>query len=212
MSGLAKEWGLNQGLYAVPDYLFGTDYESYIQDPRGKTKSFVYGQYTGDALSIITGATELVTSALVIVSGGLFSIGAVPFTGGASLTVAPVAVGVTTVMATHGSTAIVSAAKNMGEGHNWDPQIHQKINWKTQKEKLNKHKDINGRSGDLSTKSEPNSSNDLYVDGELYQRRFFDENGRVIKDIDFKHGEKPGSHEFPHEHFWEWIDDIPQRK
>ncbi|WP_314065402.1 DUF4279 domain-containing protein [uncultured Vagococcus sp.] len=124
MSGLAKEWGLNQGLYVVPDYLFGTDYESYIQDPRGKTKAFVYGQYAGDALSLITGAAELVSSGLVLVGGGLFSIGASPFTGGASLTVAPVAVGVTTVMATHGSTEIVSAANNMGGGHNWDPTLN----------------------------------------------------------------------------------------
>ncbi|WP_314065396.1 hypothetical protein [uncultured Vagococcus sp.] len=30
ISGVAKEWGLNQGAYAVPDYLFGMDYESYI--------------------------------------------------------------------------------------------------------------------------------------------------------------------------------------
>ncbi|WP_314065395.1 hypothetical protein [uncultured Vagococcus sp.] len=54
------------------------------------------------------------TSALVIESGGLLSISTISFAGGAYLTVAPVAVGVTTVMATHGSTAIVTAEKKYG--------------------------------------------------------------------------------------------------
>jgi len=73
------------------------------------------------------------------------------------------------------------------------------------------HKDINGRSGDLPTSSTPNSSKDLYVDGKLWQRRYYDANGNVIKDIDFWHT-NPHSHTFPHEHFWEWIDGVPKRK
>ena len=76
---------------------------------------------------------------------------------------------------------------------------------------MNNHKDVNGRSGDLPKTSTPNSSQDLYVDGELYQRRFYDGDGNMIKDIDFTHGGLPGIHQFPHEHYWDWTDGDPSR-
>lgn len=70
------------------------------------------------------------------------------------------------------------------------------------------HTDKYGDSHDnLPTKDQkPNSSMDLYdkETGELLQRRFFDENGRAIKDIDYKHNDPHNTHTFPHEHYWDW--------
>jgi len=86
----------------------------------------------------------------------------------------------------------------------------EKIDWKTQWDKLNNHTNLNGRSGDLPKTSAPNSSMDLYVNGNLWQRRFYDAAGNMIKDIDFYH--TGNNHIFPHEHFWEWINGIPKRK
>ena len=53
---------------------------------------------------------------------------------------------------------------------------------------------------------EPDSYQDLYDhNGELKQRRFYDPDGKAIKDIDYKHSGE--GHVFPHNHFWRWIGD-----
>lgn len=58
-----------------------------------------------------------------------------------------------------------------------------------------------GRNGSLPRTGEPNSSTDLYNEqGELTQRRFYDESGKASLDVDFKHG---GNEPFPHTHTWE---------
>ena len=85
------------------------------------------------------------------------------------------------------------------------------IDWAKQSDRMPTHKDINGRSGDLPSTSTPNSSQDLYVNGELWQRRFYDNDGNMIKDIDFIYNDKY-PHPFPHEHFWEWINGNFHRK
>ncbi|WP_227055622.1 hypothetical protein [[Clostridium] hylemonae] len=75
-----------------------------------------------------------------------------------------------------------------------------------------KHKTKTGRSGDLKTKGEPNSSEDLYNEnGELLQRRYYDKNGNVEYDIDYKHDNSHNNHKFPHGHEWEWKDGKPIR-
>lgn len=58
-----------------------------------------------------------------------------------------------------------------------------------------------GRS--LPIKHSPNSSMDLHDEDGLKQRRYFDENGRAIEDIDYRHSDD-GTHVFPHRHDWEW--------
>lgn len=75
---------------------------------------------------------------------------------------------------------------------------------------LDNHTVINGK---LPTTGDANSSMD-YVDdaGDLIRRRFFDENGNVIKDVDFTDHGNPKLHpDVPHEHYWEWNDGIPKR-
>ncbi|MDF9825384.1 hypothetical protein M2475_001839 [Breznakia sp. PF5-3] len=96
-------------------------------------------------------------------------------------------------------------SKNKNKGSNAD--------WKKQTDKMNNHTDKYGDSHDnLDTKGEPNSSTDLYDKNtkELLQRRFYDENGNVIKDIDFKHNDPNNNHIFPHEHYLDWTKNPPR--
>ena len=61
------------------------------------------------------------------------------------------------------------------------------------------HQTKTGRVGELPIKGEPNSSIDLKnSNGDLLQRRFFGKDGRVEMDIDFRHGDAHGNHQFPH--------------
>ncbi|WP_317913556.1 T7SS effector LXG polymorphic toxin [Carnobacterium maltaromaticum] len=56
----------------------------------------------------------------------------------------------------------------------------------------------------LDPKGEPNSSADLLnPDGSVKQRRYYDEKGRVLEDIDYNHTDN-GTHVFPHRHKWDW--------
>ena len=62
------------------------------------------------------------------------------------------------------------------------------------------NKKVKGRTGNLSTEGEANSSTELYNEnGKLIQRRYYDKNGKVEFDIDFSHGV---NHKFPHIHNW----------
>ena len=55
-------------------------------------------------------------------------------------------------------------------------------------------------------KGDPNSSLDiLEKDGNVVTRRWFDENGNAIRDVDMTNHGNPKQHpEWPHEHFWEY--------
>ncbi len=49
----------------------------------------------------------------------------------------------------------------------------------------------------------PNSSADEFTkDGKLKQRRYYDENGKPQKDIDYTDHGNPKDHEAPHDHYW----------
>lgn len=86
------------------------------------------------------------------------------------------------------------------------PNKYNNYDWTRLKSKLDIHEDVYAeRSGALPKTSTPMSSKDLYVKGELWQRRYYDAEGKCIKDIDFMHGGKD-THVFPHEHFWTWKD------
>lgn len=55
-------------------------------------------------------------------------------------------------------------------------------------------------------KGEPNSSIDILdKDGNVVTRRWFDENGNAIRDVDMTNHGNPKQHpEWPHEHFWQY--------
>lgn len=71
---------------------------------------------------------------------------------------------------------------------------------------------VNGRHGDLPTRgAKPNSRYDLYVNGEKVQSRWFDSNGKVVKNRDYKHQDAHNNHTFPHDHNWNWNYGFPKR-
>lgn len=55
-------------------------------------------------------------------------------------------------------------------------------------------------------RGEPNSSIDILdKDGNISTRRWFDENGNAIRDVDMTNHGNPAQHpEWPHEHFWQY--------
>ena len=76
------------------------------------------------------------------------------------------------------------------------------------------HSTRTGRVGSLPAKNgPPNGSIDLYDEaGNLLQRRFYDESGNALLDVDFIHGNGDGTHVFPHFHDWDWTQKPPRLK
>ena len=107
----------------------------------------------------------------------------------------------------NGSSAIITLGMFSG-GSNQNN--NQNADWENQTERKANHTDVHGRSGDLPPTAAPNSSQDLFVNGKLWQRRFFGSDGRMIMDIDFYHN-NPDAHTFPHRHFWDWSTGTPRR-
>ena len=68
-----------------------------------------------------------------------------------------------------------------------------------------------GRRGELDTDTVPNSRQDLYVNGKRVQSRWFDHEGKVIRNRDYDHQDAHHNHVFPHDHHWEWINERPKR-
>lgn len=56
----------------------------------------------------------------------------------------------------------------------------------------------------LKRTGKPNSRVDRYKDGKKMQSRWYDENGRAIRNRDYSHN---GNLDFPHDHSWTWNDD-----
>lgn len=68
-----------------------------------------------------------------------------------------------------------------------------------------------GRRGELDTDTVPNSRQDLYVNGKRVQSRWFDHEGKVIRNLDYDHQDAHHNHEFPHDHHWVWKNGHPIR-
>lgn len=43
------------------------------------------------------------------------------------------------------------------------------------------------------------------------QSRWFDANGKVVRNRDYYHQDSHHNHEFPHDHNWEWENEKPIR-
>ena len=64
----------------------------------------------------------------------------------------------------------------------------------------------------LPANDQPNSSADLLnPDGSVKQRRYYDDEGKPILDVDFNHTDD-GTHKFPHVHIWDWSKKVPRSK
>lgn len=64
--------------------------------------------------------------------------------------------------------------------------------------------EIEGNTGDLPANWFPNSRIDLRnpITGQRTQQRWFGPDGRAVRDRDWSHGNRGGSHRFPHDHRW----------
>ena len=71
---------------------------------------------------------------------------------------------------------------------------------------------VRGRSGSLPTSNaKPNSRYDLYNDEEKIQSRWFDSEGKAIRNRDYHHQDAHDNHFFPHDHEWDWSEGFPRR-
>lgn len=71
---------------------------------------------------------------------------------------------------------------------------------------------VHGKKGDLPTKrAKPNSRYDLYINNIKHQSRWFDVNGKVVRNRDYIHQDPHNNHFFPHDHDWIWIKNNPIR-
>lgn len=71
---------------------------------------------------------------------------------------------------------------------------------------------IYGRSGNLATQvSKPNSRYDLISNGKRIQSRWYDAEGKVVRNRDYIHQDVLKNHVFPHDHIWSWINGKPIR-
>lgn len=71
---------------------------------------------------------------------------------------------------------------------------------------------IDGRYGDLPVRdADENARYDLYVDDEKVQSRWYDDEGKVVRNRDYYHQDPKGDHSFPHDHNWDWNDGKPYR-
>lgn len=71
---------------------------------------------------------------------------------------------------------------------------------------------VNGRHGDLPTRgAKPNSRYDLYVYGQKIQSRWFNSEGKAVRNRDYSHQNAHANHNFPHDHNWIWERGIARR-
>ena len=56
----------------------------------------------------------------------------------------------------------------------------------------------------LDSTGKPNSRVDRYKNGKKVQSRWYDENGRAIRNRDYEHQNPLHDHTFPHDHAWNW--------
>ncbi|GAA0352345.1 RHS repeat-associated core domain-containing protein [Bacillus horti] len=78
-------------------------------------------------------------------------------------------------------------------------------NGKGKNDPMPNHSTIQGNK--LPMQGKPNSSIDRVDDkGKVIQRRYYDENGRPIRDVDFTDHGHPKHHNVPHEHIWDLSD------
>lgn len=61
----------------------------------------------------------------------------------------------------------------------------------------------------LKKVGKPNIRVDKYKNGEKIQSRWYDKDGRAIRNRDYKHS---GNMNFPHDHKWDWSKEDPRGK
>ncbi len=209
-------------LGTIPQYMkgiFDSGVENFSlgcihpQEPQKWSLGYKTGRQVGDALSIGAGKGIIGIGTDIGTSGAVVSVGSL---GTASAVSVPVSVLGFTLAAYGSAVAVKSATSfaadashpikcelNSCDGKNKVTTGTDYDSYRKRGETFPNHKvDPSGNS--LDRYGEPNSSMDqLNPDGTVKQRRYYDQEGRAIEDIDYNHTDD-GTHKFPHRHKWEW--------
>ncbi|WP_413232240.1 WXG100 family type VII secretion target [Paenibacillus sp. BJ-4] len=173
------------------------------------------GEILGHVATTLQGAGEVIVGA-----GGEGLSVAVSSTGVGSIIGIPGLIG-SAALVTHGGTTAVKSASGIGRSSSELLQMIKGEGGGSSKQTLTSNKgtpiDVTPSSNHTSTitnphpaKGEPNSSVDILDKntGEIKTRRYYDENGRAIRDVDYtNHGNSKQHPEWPHEHVFEWKED-----
>ncbi|MCJ1989080.1 hypothetical protein GYN21_02500 [Lactococcus piscium] len=124
LDGAMGSWATNIGVYPTMDSLFGTDNVNYYQNIRAKTKGYTYGQYTGDAIGVISGVFEVVSGTAMLAGGKAFGLVASPFTGGGSMAFSIAVIDpIGATITAHGASTATLSVVSFANGHDWDPEL-----------------------------------------------------------------------------------------
>ena len=215
-NGKSFGYGLTDAVIDNNTFDLSTHVRTGLNLNRPNNNYYYAGRMTGDAITTVEGAGLVVTG---LGETGLTIAGAAP-SSGASLALTPTAVG----QIAAGGGVIANSGKNFGnditlfakaqkqqtsgiiqKDHMDISSIKGKVpDWQYEQMDLGvplkKHKVLDREEiNKLNYFGEPNSSVDLIANGEVKQRRYFDNDGNIIVDIDFSHG---GKHPLPHKHVW----------
>lgn len=196
----AFQWGFFTQIFrlngmSVFESLFGeVGPHYYYQNFPGYGK----GKYAADFVGLIESGAIYFGSGSIFVGGWLAAIG----TGGAGAAALPVIDSVALAWWAHATMVGGQATAHLFSGEGSSGNEDGFNNAIENGEKLSKHRVV--EEGGLPKNGEPNSSADiLNPDGSVKQRRYYDDKGRAIEDIDYNHPDD-GTHEFPHRHKWDW--------
>ena len=215
-NGKSFGYGLTDAVIDNNTFDLSTHVRTRLDLNRPNNNYYYAGRMTGDAITTVEGAGLVVTG---LGETGLTIAGAAP-SSGASLALTPAAVG----QIGAGGGVIANSGKNFGnditlfakaqkqqtsgiiqKDHMDISPIKGKVpDWQYEQMDLGvplkKHKVLDREEIEKFNRfGEPNSSVDLITNGEVKQRRYFDNDGNIIVDIDFSHG---GKHPLPHKHVW----------
>ncbi len=56
----------------------------------------------------------------------------------------------------------------------------------------------------LKRTGKPNSRTDRYKNGKMVQSRWYDNDGKAVRNRDYEHQNAHNNHQFPHDHVWTW--------
>ena len=191
--------------------------DQYMSSQAEYIDSYYFGKLIGDAASLVLGAGGTVQGAIKFFKGAGIAVGSAATPMGTmvgSVAVVLSAEGVQ-VMAVSG-TVVVAAIGNI-------PGDYDKFHYYDGREVVitNKGNEIDVTpSKNHTTTTEnpvknqtPNSSVDILDEqGNIKTRRWFDENGNAMRDVDYTNHGNPSTHpEWPHEHTWDWSQNPPRQ-
>ncbi|WP_342415161.1 WXG100 family type VII secretion target [Paenibacillus sp. FSL R10-2782] len=173
------------------------------------------GEILGHVATTLQGVAEVVVGA-----GGETLSAVVSASGVGSIVGVPGLIG-SAALAAHGGTTAFKGASGIGKSSAELWQMTKGEGGGSSKQTLTSNKgtsiDVTPSSNHTSTttnphpaKGEPNSSIDILDKntGEIKTRRYYDENGRATRDVDYtNHGNSKQHPEWPHEHVFEWKED-----